>query len=309
MMYFWHILQHVENRAEPRENSIMKLSIFRNHLVRVLNIGLTWKLEFDITVYRIPAIDKQLLNVFHITRNGNGGNDNILKLSVYRKGSHGEFSFQYWKKTKTMLFSLGTTYHIIIEQYKARRGKRYQYAITVDDDDLVNEVLIKTPKTRNHAKLYSSNPWEKTMTPKIGAVKNFVITMEKTTQCCKNIIIDIDASYLSSKHAKLQKSLIGQYSYKGTRNGRGYWTKKDGTAAIWYYKDYKEWMSGDINYLGTKWHGMSAMQTSVSCPTQNVKRWNFWNGIKWRSGKSHIHLYCRENFEKGMNYVLCRYYI
>ena len=107
----------------------------------------------------------------------------------------------------------------------------------------------------------------------------------------------------------MQKSLIGQYSYKGTRNGRGYWTKKDGTGAIWYYKEYKQWMIGDMNYLGTKWHGISAMQTSVSCPTQNIKRWSFWNGIKWKSGKSpsgksHIHLYCQENFEKGSNYVL-----
>ena len=257
----------------------------------------------------MPAYDKQLINVFHITQNGNRYKDNIIKLSIYRKGLYGEFCFKYWEKTKTMLFALGTSYHVSIEQYKAHRGKRYQYVITVDDNDLVNEVLKGKPETHKHAKLYSSNPWEKTMTPKIGAVKNFVITMEKTTQCCKNIIIDIDASYLTSKHAKLQKPLIGQYFYKGTRNGRGYWTKKDRTAAIWYYKEYKQWMIGDMNYLGTKWHGISAMQTSVSCPTQNIKRWSFWNGIKWKSGKSpsgksHIHLYCRENFEKGSNYVL-----
>ena len=73
-----HILQDVKNQAGPKENSIMKLSIFKNHLVRVLNIGLTWKLEFDITVFRMPAFDKELLNVFHITENGNGAKDNIL---------------------------------------------------------------------------------------------------------------------------------------------------------------------------------------------------------------------------------------
>ena len=140
------------------------------------------------------------------------------------------------------------------------------------------------------------------MKAKVGAVKNFVMTTGKSAQCCKNINIKIDDSYLSSSHAELQKSLIGSYSYKGTKNGRGYWIKADGKAAIWYYPEYKEWMAGDINYLGTKWHGISAIQTSVTCPTHNVKRWSFWNGIKWRSGKSHIHLYCRENFEKGINY-------
>ena len=265
-------------------------------MVRVLNIGLTWKLEFDITVFRMPAFDKELLNVFHITENGNGAKDNILKLCVYRKGLHGEFSFNYWQKTKTMLFALGSTYHIVIEQYKGRRGKRYQYVITVDDDDLVNEVLKEMPKAHNHVKLYSSNPWEKTMTPKIGAVKNFVLTMENSTQCCKNIIIDIDASYLTSKHAKWQKSLIGQYSYKGTKNGRGYWTKKDGTAAIWYHDEYKEWMVGNINYLGSKWRGLTTAMTSVMCPSHNTRRWYYFDGTEWKADLlSHIRIHCQEN--------------
>ena len=244
----------------------------------------------------MPAFDKELLNVFHITENGNGAKDNILKLCVYRKGLHGEFSFNYWQKTKTMLFALGSTYHIVIEQYKGRRGKRYQYVITVDDDDLVNEVLKEMPKAHNHVKLYSSNPWEKTMTPKIGAVKNFVLTMEKSTQCCKNIIIDIDASYLTSKHAKWQKSLIGQYSYKGTKNGRGYWTKKDGTAAIWYHDEYKEWMVGNTNYLGTKWRGLTTAMTSVMCPSHNTRRWYYFDGTEWKADLlSHIRIHCQEN--------------
>ena len=83
MIYVVHISQDVENQARPKENSIAKLQIYKNHLIRVLDIGLTWKLEFDITLYRMPAYDKQLINVFHITQNGNRYKDNIIKLSIY----------------------------------------------------------------------------------------------------------------------------------------------------------------------------------------------------------------------------------
>ena len=254
----------------------------------------------------MPAYDKQLINVFHITQNGNRYKDNIIKLSIYRKGLYGEFCFKYWEKTKTMLFALGTSYHVSIEQYKAHRGKRYQYVITVDDNDLVNEVLKGKPETHKHAKLYSSNPWEKTMTSKIGAVKNFVMKMEKRTQCCKNIIIDIDATYLTSKHAKWQKSLIDQYSYKGTINGRGYWISANKKSAIWYYGRFKQWMSGNLNYLGTKYRGISTAMTSVTCPTHNTRRWYYYNGTEWKADlMNHIHIHCQENFlekiGKGIN--------
>ena len=264
-------------------------------MVRVLDLGLTWKLEFDITMYKLPAFDQQWINVFHLTRNGNVDQDNIIKFNIWRDGLHGKFAFKYWGKTKLMLFALGTTYHVIIEQYKARRGKKYLFEINVDDNSLVHEFL-KQPKSHNRAKLYSSNPWERTMPSNVGMIKNLVMMTRRNTQCCRYIIIDIDESYLSSSHAKLQKSLLGKYFYSGTKNQRGYWVKSDGKTAIWYHPEFREWMSGNILNLGTKWRGISAGQTSVSCPTQNVRRWHYWNGSTWKVDlKSHIHMYCQEN--------------
>ena len=182
-------------------------------------------MEFDITLYRMPAFDKRWINIFHLTQNGNADKENILKLSIFRNGGTGKFGFKYGRKTKYMHFVIGTTYHVSIDQYKSRRGKRYTFVITVDDDDIVNEVVKGIPKAHNKVKLFSSNPWEKTMEAKVGVVKNFVMTTEKSSQCCKNVIIKIDDAYLSSSHAELQKSLLGEYSYKGTKNGRGYWVK------------------------------------------------------------------------------------
>ena len=295
-----HISQDVENRASPNKknsNSITNLNIYQNHLVRVLDIGLTWKLEFDVTMYKLPAFDQQWMNLFHLTRNGNADQDNMLKFNIWRDGLHGKFAFKYGKKTKQMLFALGTTYHVIIEQYKARRGEKYLFVITVDDEYLVNEFLKELPKSYNRVKLYSSNPWEKTLPSKVGKIKNFQMTTGKSTQCCRYIVVDIDKSFLSSSHAKLQKSLVGTYSYTGQKNQRGYWVNVDRTMAIWYYPQFREWMCGHIEYLGTKWRGISAGHTSVSCPSQNVQRWHYWNGSKWKVDlKSHIHLYCQENF-------------
>ena len=190
-----------------------------------------------------------------------------------------------------MLFALGTTYHIIIEQYKAERAKKYLFSIMVNDNYLLNDFLRVQPKSHNRVKLYASNPWMKTMPSNVGTIKNFIMNSEKSTQCCRYIIIDIDDSYLSSSHAKLQRTLVGKYIYTGIKNQRGYWVKSDKRTAIWYYPDFQEWMCGNIFYLGTKWRGMSAVQTSVSCPTDNVKRWRYWNGKAWKADlKNHIHL-------------------
>merc|ERR1711988_776872 len=123
-------------------NKINRMPIYKNHLVRVQDLGLTWKLEFDITLFKQPAYDKDgPINIFHLTQNGNDDKDNIIKFSLVRQGSHGKFIFKYWTHTKTLLFSMGTPYHVIIELYRSRRGKKYQFAIDVDDDSLVNQPL------------------------------------------------------------------------------------------------------------------------------------------------------------------------
>ena len=291
----------VEDRNGPSaqiSNKIAKMPIYQNHLVRVQDLGLTWKLEFDITLYKQPAYDKDgPINVFHLTQNGNDDKDNIIKFSLVRQGSHGKFIFKYWTHTKTLLFSMGTPYHIIIEVYQSRRGKRYQFAIDVDDDSLVNQPfkdIKQVPRSYNNAKLYCSNPWEKTLTSKIGAVSNFVIPKGKSRQCCNTLALVIKSSEI-----KLQKEKIGKYIYKGDKNGRGYWESIDGVSAIWYYPAYRDWMIGSKCYLGTQFRGISAGQSSVACPNQNHKRWKYWNGHKWITDqKSQIDLVCVDDYSE-----------
>ena len=176
-------------------------------------------------------------------------------------------------------------------------GKRCFFDILIDGESILdNGIQVKNPTKYKNIHFYASNPWDHTFTPEIGAVTNFLMHKFRRTECCKTIIIKIDRSYLSPSHAELQKSLIGKYLFKGTKNQRGYWIKSDGKMAIWYYPEFKEWMSGNVVYLGTKWRGISAVQTSVTCPTENVKRWRYWNGSRWKVDlKSHIHLYCQEN--------------
>ena len=249
----------------------------------------------------MPAFDKTWINVFHLTQNGNADNDNILKFSIYRDGITGKFEFKYWKQKKQLLFVLGTTYHVTIELYKARRGRRYQFAITVDDDELVHENLkdvqknpILRPKAYRNAKLYASNPWEKTLPSKVGVVKNFVIPTGRSKQCCNRIAVVI-----KSNKMELQKTKIGQYIYKGVRNGKGYWESTDEQSAIWYYPAYREWMIGSKCYLGTQFRGISARQTSVSCPNHNHKRWTFWTGHRWLTDrKSQIDLVCVDDYSE-----------
>merc|ERR550532_1128213 len=81
----------VEDRNGPGakiSSKIKKMPIYQNHLVRVQDLGLTWKLEFDITLYKQPAYDKDgPINIFHLTQNGNDDKDNIIKFSLVRQGS------------------------------------------------------------------------------------------------------------------------------------------------------------------------------------------------------------------------------
>ena len=266
-------------------------------MVRVQDLGLTWKLEFDITLYRMPAFDKDHpINIFHLTQNGNDDKDNIVKFSILRQGSHGQFIIKYWNFTKTMLFNLGTPYHVIIKLMKARRG-RYEFVIAVDDDYLIDKNLKdlkQAPRIYKHAKLYCSNPWDKTMPSKIGRVKNFLLPNGKNHQCCHELRVVINSS-----QANLQTNRAGRYIQKGKRNGKYFWVSKDGQWAIWYYMAYKEWMIGSKFYLGTSFRGISAGQTSVSCPNHNHKRWSYWNGLRWVSDlKTQIQIFCTDDYSK-----------
>ena len=273
--------------------------IFKNHLVRVQDLGLTWKLEFDITLFKMPAYDRHHpINIFHLTQNSNDDKDNIVKFSIIRQGSYGKFVFKYWTHTKTLLFSLGTQYHVIIELYKSRRGKTYLFSISIDDENLVHKSLKdiqQVPKVYKHVNLYCSNPWEKSLPSKVGIVKNFILPTVKSTKCCKRIALVIE-----SDNFELQKDKSGIYRYKGVRNGKSFWESTDGRFSIWYYPASREWMIGAKCYLGTHFRGISAGQTSVTCPNQNHKRWMFWNGLKWLTdSKSSIHLFCTEDFSES----------
>ena len=94
--------------------------------------------------------------------------------------------------------------------------------------------------------------------------------------------------------------ISGQYAYKGNRNGRGYWISADGKSAIWYYPAYSEWMIGSKSYIGTRFRGISAGQSSVLCPNQNERRWTFWTRNGWLANnrKSQIHVYCVDDYSE-----------
>ena len=248
----------------------------------------------------MPAYDRNHpINIFHLTQNSNDDKDNIVKFSIIRQGSHGKFVFKYWTHTKTLLFSLGTQYHAAIELYQSRKGKTYLFSVTVDGEELVHKSLKdihQVPKVYKHTSLYCSNPWEKTLTSKIGTVKNFVIPKGTSRQCCKRVALVIKQG---GANVKLQKPKVIRYTYKGEKNGRGYWESRDGVSAIWYYPKYRDWMIGSKCYLGTQFRGISAGQTSVACPNQNHKRWKFWNGHKWITDqKSQIDLVCVDDYSE-----------
>ena len=248
----------------------------------------------------MPAFDKRWINLIHITTNGNKDADNIFQLCIYRNGLLGQFAFKFWGQRKEMDFALGTTYRIEVEQFKIR--KIYGFVITVDDVELVQKSLKditgrRRPKTYKQVKIYTSNPWQPTMPSKVGAVRNFKIDTGRTQNCCKLVSVRIDKAYLSSSYAGEQKSLVGEYTFKGTINKKSYWIKTDGKQAIWFCSKFKEWSIGSIQYLGTNWRGIAAEHTSATCPTQNQNRWHYFNGKSWKPDlKSHIHIDCKDNF-------------
>ena len=275
-----------------------------------MDLGLKWKVSFRIRVNELPKFDKTWANVLHFTKGSNSEIDNIIKLSVRRKGSIGIFEFSFWKQRKEFHFNLGTTYEIVLEQYLNERGERCYFDILIDHESILKSgIPVKHPTKYRNIHFYASNPWDNSFTPKIGVVTDFLMP-QSDTECCKNIIVEIDSAYLTSSHAALQKSLVGKYVFKNTKKTRGVWIKDDRKSALWYNPELKEWMGGNANYMGTKYRGISSIQTSVICPTHSVRRWHYWNGSTWMEDlKHHIHVYCQENFmdynkEKGIDHNL-----
>ena len=282
-------------------NFFKKLEISKNHLLRVQDLGLQWKVELDITIYKMPAFDWQWINILHMTTNGDKDTDNILKLCIYRNGLLGRFAFKYWSQRKEIHFALGKTYHIMVETFKRRRGTSYGFVISIDGEEIVHKNVKQIqeglrPQIYNQVKIFASNPWQPSLPSKVGGIKNLRINAGRTQTCCKLVFVSIDNSYLTSSHAGAQKSLIGEYTYKGVVNNKSYWIKNTGRKAIWYSK-YKQWSLGSILSLGSNWRGIAAEHTSASCPTQNTNRWHYYDGVTWKSDlKRHIHVRCLENF-------------
>ena len=305
---FQHISQdfyNIDDRSGLKKKSSnfwKKLDVSKNHLLRVEDFAKEWKIEFDITIYKMPAFDWQWINILHMTTNGNKDKDNLLKLCIYRNGLLGQFAFKYWGQRKEMHFALGMTYHIVVDQFKRRRGTSYGFVISVDGVDLVHKNLKQIqdglrPQIYNQVKIFTSNPWQPSLPSNVGAVKNFKIETGISQNCCKRVFVHIDQSFLTASLAGAQKSLVGEYTYKGTMKGMDYWTQKDKTNAIWYYSKYKEWSIGSKEYLGTNWRGIASDHTSASCPTQNTNRWYYYNGITWKPDlKSQIHVRCKDNY-------------
>ena len=299
---FFHISQDFQSNVDDRSMPNNKLNISRNHLIKVVEkFSKEWKLDFQITIYKMPAYDRQWINILHVTLNGNKDMDNIFKLCIFRNGLVGNFAFQYWGQRKEMHFALGTSYHIVVEQYERRKGSRYGFLITVDGEDVVDKNLKNIQKglraqTYRQVKIYASNPWQSTLPTNVGEVKNLKIQAGEQQNCCKIVTVRIDKLYLSASYAGEQKSLIGEYKYKGTKNFREYWIKTDGQQAIWFNVNFKEWSIGNILSLGTNFRGLAAEHTSAKCPTHNTNRWHYFDGYRWKSDlKSQIHVNCKEN--------------
>ena len=306
------ILDIEDRNNRPQEGSsnflIRKLNITKNNLVRVVDLDKEWKLSYDVTIFKMPAYDQKWLNLIHLTTNGNAENDNIFNLCMYRNGLVGKFSFHYWTQKKEMYFALGQTYHVVIEVFKTRRG-RYGFAIILDGIDLVHKNLkdIKKglqPQTYYHVKVYGSNPWQPTLKSSIGALKNLKLETGLKQQCCNIVVLRIAPSYLTASRAGAQKDLVGEYVYKGLKNGYGFWVSANGKQAIWYLPDYQEWCVGSILSLGTIWRGLSAGKTTAKCPTHNRQRWNYFDLDTWKTDlTNHIHLQCKENFLDYYNMI------
>ena len=308
LYFFFYISQDINNvndRSRPNKKSstdfFKNVKLSKNHLLRVEDLAKQWKVQFDITIFKMPAFDWQWINILHMTTNGNKDADNIFKFSINRNGLLGRFAFKYWGQRKEIHFSLGTTYHIVVEVFKRRRGTSYGFVISVDDEEIVHKHLKYIqkglrPQIYKQVKIFTSNPWQPSMPSKVGVVKNLKIHTGRTQTCCKMVFLRIDQTYLTNSFAGTQKNLVGEYTYKGIVNHKPYWIKNDKTNAIWYSK-FKEWSIGSILTLGTNGRGIATEHTSANCPTQNQNRWHYFNGVKWKSDlKSHIHVHCKQSF-------------
>ena len=75
-----------------------------------------------------------------------------------------------------------------------------------------------------------------------------------------------------------QDSRAGIYSYTGDINGRKYWLKSDGTRAIWYVPDFKDWAIGSNDNLGSKTGGIfSTGNLETQCPHDKQNNWKYYD--------------------------------
>ena len=90
-----------------------------------------------------------------------------------------------------------------------------------------------------------------------------------------------------------QGARAGIYSYKGDINGRKYWLKSDGTQAIWYVPEFKDWVIGGNTTIGTRVRGITSHSSTCPHDTQNI--WKYYDqnydGGKWISSND-IKLNC-----------------
>ena len=76
--FFFHISQDINNvndRSRTNKKSstdfFKNVQLSKNHLLRVEDLAKQWKVQFDITIFKMPAFDWQWINILHMTTNGN----------------------------------------------------------------------------------------------------------------------------------------------------------------------------------------------------------------------------------------------
>ena len=91
--------------------------------------------------------------------------------------------------------------------------------------------------------------------------------------CCDTISVEIRGEAMDA-----QDSRAGIYSYTGDINGRKYWLKSDGTRAIWYVPDSKDWAIGSNDNLGSKTGGIfSTGNLETQCPHDKQNNWKYYD--------------------------------
>ena len=148
---------------------------FDNLLQIFKNWGPEYKIEFDITVTKLP---NHWANVFHFTHEGTDSKFLSLMINGETKKFRIEEKFtepHYWD----ISIELNKKYHFVIEtQYIA--NTRYRFNILVDKNRIAHEDFTKKPAPLVNVLLYASDPWKtSSFDYEHGTLENFtVITSE-----------------------------------------------------------------------------------------------------------------------------------